>query len=204
MSIDSALALIGFAYVMSVSPGPGNFLLLASGVNFGYRRSLPLVFGISLGFLTMVFVLGIGVGEVLRQVPEILIALRLICGAYVLYLAWKIAHIRSLGSGAGPTVDAPIGFIQAALFQLVNPKAWAVALILGVSYTDPNNYLVSLIILIAVFAVVNVPTISIWAISGQALRRLLASDRRLRFFNLFMALLLVGTMVPVLAGVYAF
>ncbi|NMM45279.1 LysE family translocator [Rhodospirillaceae bacterium KN72] len=204
MSIDTVLALIGFAFVMSVSPGPGNFLLLASGVNFGYRRSLPLVFGISLGFLTMVFVLGIGLGEILRQVPEVLVALRLICGAYVFYLAWKIAHIRSLGSGAGPAVDEPIGFTQAALFQLVNPKAWAVALILGVSYTDPDNYLTSLIILIAVFAVVNIPTISIWAISGQALRRLLSSDRRLRFFNLFMALLLVGTMVPVLAGVYTF
>lgn len=199
MTLESSLALIGFAFVMSLSPGPGNFLLLSSGANFGFGRSVPLVLGISGGFLTMVFCIGIGLGEVLQRAPAILTVLRILCAAYVIYLAWKISRIRSLGSGSDGTLAKPIGFVQAAMFQLVNPKAWAVAFILTVSYTDPENYLRSLLILIVLFAIVNLPTISLWAVSGVALRRVLSTDARLRLFNLVMAGLLVATMIPVLA-----
>lgn len=199
MTLDSSLALIGFAFVMSLSPGPGNFLLLASGVNFGFVRSLPLVCGISFGFLSMVFCIGIGFGEILQRAPVVMAVLRLICAAYVFYLAWNIAHIRSLATSDDKDMAKPIGFVQAALFQLVNPKAWAVAIVLTVSYTDQQDYLVSLLGLIALFAIVNLPTISVWAGSGVALRRFLSTEGRLRLFNVVMALLLVATMIPVLA-----
>lgn len=201
MSLETMLALAGFAFVMSVSPGPANFLLLASGVNFGFARSVPLVLGISIGFLSMVFAVGVGLGQVLDRAPYLQVALRIACGAYVLWLAWKIARSRSLGSGESDRIDRPISFVQAALFQLVNPKAWAVALIVTASYTNPGNYLASLILLIAVFAVVNMPSISVWAISGVALRRLLAKGRRIAIFNVTMAVLLVASMLPVLLGV---
>ncbi|MDW3205189.1 MAG: LysE family translocator [Alphaproteobacteria bacterium] len=199
MTLDSILALFGFAFVMSLSPGPGNFLLLASGVNFGFLRSLPLVLGISFGFLSMVFVVGIGFGEVLQRAPVIMTVLRLSCAAYVFYLAWKIARIRSLGTAEARDMPQPIGFVQAALIQLVNPKAWAVALIVTVSYTDQQDYLTSLITLIGLFALVNLPTISVWAVSGVALRQFLSTERRLRLFNGGMAVLLLATMIPVLA-----
>ncbi len=200
MPLETALALIGFAFVMSISPGPANFLLLASGANFGFARSLPLVFGISLGFLTMVFCVGIGLGGLFRAWPVIYTVLKLACAAYVLWLALKIARSRSLGAADGETMAAPISFVQAALFQLLNPKAWAVALIVTVSYTDPDRYITSLIAMIALFALVNLPSISIWAISGNLLRTILRHGRRMAVFNIVMAVLLVGSMIPVLLG----
>ena len=200
MDMDIAFALMGFAFVMSISPGPGNFLLLASGVNFGFRRSMPLILGISFGFLSMVFVVGLGVGEAIERTPYLGAVLKIACAAYVVWLAVKIARSRSLGSGADDSIERPISFIQAALFQLVNPKAWAVALILTVSYTDPANYLASLIAMIGLFALINIPAISVWAASGTALRQVLSQGARIAKFNLAMALLQVISIIPALIG----
>jgi len=200
MTLDTALALVGFAFVMSVSPGPANFLLLASGVNFGFLRSLPLVFGICVGFLTMVFLVGLGLGRVLDSMPVIYTILKFVCAAYIIWLAWRVARSRPGGQDDGAQMEKPISFVQAALLQLVNPKAWAVALIVTVSYTDPDDYLPSLVLMIVVFAIVNLPSISVWAISGVALRRLIGGGRSVVAFNIVMALLLVGSMIPVLIG----
>ena len=100
MPLEMILALIGFAFVMSISPGPANFLLLASGANFGVLRSLPLIFGVSLGFLSMVFAVGLGLGQLLKEAPMVETGLRIACGAYILWLAYKIAGARSMGSDA--------------------------------------------------------------------------------------------------------
>lgn len=200
MTAEMVPALLGFAFVMSISPGPANFLLLASGANFGFPRTLPLVLGISVGFLSMVFLVGLGLGEAMDRVPYLHAVLRAVCGAYVLWLAWRIARSRSLGPGEEEGMEKPITFAQAALFQLVNPKAWAVALIVTVSYTNPADYMVSLIAMILLFALVNIPAISVWAVSGAALRRTLGRGRRIAVFNIAMAALLVGSMVPVLLG----
>ncbi len=200
MTYEMFTALIGFAFVMSISPGPGNFLLLTSGANFGFWRTLPLVFGICGGFLSMVLVIGLGFGEILKTYEIIYQALRFLCIAYVLWLAWKIAQVRTLGLEETEAGSVPIGFFQAATLQLLNPKAWAVALIVTVSYTSPEDYVSSLIWMIATFAVVNIPSISVWAVGGTALRRLLRTERRIRVFNITMALLLVTAMIPVLLG----
>lgn len=196
MNPDMTIALIGFALVMSISPGPGNFMLLASGANFGLARSLPLLLGISCGFLSMVFVVGIGFGAVLRAYPAIDTALRLVCALYVAWLAIRIARSRSLGEGG--SLAAPIGFAEAAAFQLLNPKAWAVALIVTVTYTQPERLLPSLVTVIAIVAVVNLPSLSVWVLSGTALRRVLAEGSRIVVFNLAMAVLLVASMIPAL------
>ncbi len=200
MSLHTMLALIGFAFVMSISPGPGNFLLLASGVNFGFLRSLPLVLGISLGFLTMVFFIGVGLGQILESVPIIYTLLKFVSAGYVFWLAWKIARSRSIVPGESDEMEKPLSFVQAAFLQLVNPKAWAVALIVTVSYTNPDSYLTSLILTILIFATVVFPSISVWAISGVVLRRVMGDGRRVVMFNILMALLLVGSMMPVLLG----
>jgi len=199
MTYENVTALIGFAFVMSITPGPGNFLLLASGANFGLRKTLPLILGICFGFLTMVFVIGLGFGKILEEYEAIYLGLRVVCIAYVLWLAWKIAHVRSV-NGTIETGSTPIGFFQASAFQLVNPKAWAVALIVTVSYTTAENYFVSLVSMIAVFAIVNIPAISVWAIFGTTLRQFLQTEGRVRLFNISMAVLLVAAMVPVVLG----
>jgi len=198
MLLDTAIALLGFAFVMSISPGPGNFLLLASGANFGFARSLPLIFGISAGFLSMVLGVGLGLGEVLQAFPEVYSVLKILCGAYILWLAWKIANSRSLGSNKTDTLPTPITFIQACLLQLLNPKAWTVALIVTVTYTTPSNYLTGLLVLIGVFATVNLPAISIWAIAGASLQDFLNQGKRIIWFNMSMAILLIASMVPML------
>lgn len=198
MTWDMALALMGFAFVMSISPGPGNFLLLASGANFGFARSLPLMLGISGGFLAMVFAIGLGLGQVFDRYPQIYDVLRIVGAAYVAWMAWGLMRARSLGTAAGREIAQPIGFIQAALLQLVNPKAWAVALIVTVTYTVPQDFLTSLLLLIALFAVVNLPALSVWVLSGAALRDVLAKGNRIAVFNIAMAVLLVASMVPVL------
>ncbi len=200
MSLDTMLALIGFAFVMSISPGPGNFLLLASGVNFGFLRSVPLVLGISFGFLTMVFFVGVGLGQVLQSMPAVYTILKIVCAGYVFWLAWRIARSQSFAPEDRNEMEKPISFFHAALFQLVNPKAWAVALIVTVSYTNPDRYLTSLILMILIFAVVSLPSISVWAVSGVVLRRIIGGGRRVVVFNILMALLLVGSMMPVLLG----
>lgn len=198
MTADMAVALMGFAFVMSISPGPGNFLLLASGANFGFVRSLPLMLGISGGFLAMVFAVGLGLGGVFERFPEVSIALRLLSGAYVLWLAFSIARSRSIGAVERQDVGTPITFLQAAMLQLVNPKAWAVSLIVTASYTVPDQFLTSLVLLIVIFAIVNLPALSVWVVSGASLRQTLAKGRRIVVFNIAMAILLVGSMIPVL------
>lgn len=196
MTLESLAALIGFAFVMSISPGPGNFLLLTSGANFGFARSVPLVLGISFGFLSMVFAVGLGLGAVLETYPLIGKLLRLACAAYVLWLAWQISRSRSLGKEGEEQLDKPFSFIQAAGLQLLNPKAWTVALIVTVSYLTPEAGIAQLLLLIGVFAVVNIPSISIWALSGHGLRGFLAQGRRITVFNVAMAILLVVSMMP--------
>ncbi len=197
MTLSMMAALAGFAFVMSISPGPGNFLLLASGLNFGFRRSVPLILGISIGFLTMVFLVGLGVGQLLKDNPSLATALKFICAGYILWLATKIARAGDL-TAADDTTAKPISFPQAALLQVVNPKAWAVALVVTVSYTEPSNYFASLVLLIAIFAVVNLPALSVWAVGGVVLRQLITDARKIRIFNVAMAILLTGSILFVL------
>ncbi|MBC06973.1 LysE family translocator [Thalassospira sp.] len=197
MNPENLTALIGFAFVMSVSPGPGNFLLLASGANFGIARTIPLILGISSGFLSMVFLIGLGLGEVLERFPMAQDVLRLICFGYILWLAYKISQIRSL-DGTGPQTSKPIGFVQAAMLQLLNPKAWTVALIVTATYTAPDAGIHGLLTMIAVFALVNIPSISSWAMFGATMRSFISQGNRARIFNIIMAVLLVASMAPML------
>lgn len=201
MSFETMLALMGFAFVMSVSPGPGNFLLLASGANFGIARTLPLIFGISFGFLSMVFAVGLGLGKVLEAYPVIGIGLRIACSIYIFWLAWKIANSRGVGAEAADKLEKPFTFLQAASLQLVNPKAWTVALIVTVSYMVPDAPISNLALLILIFAAVNIPSISLWAISGHALRNFLSKGNRIAVFNIGMAILLVVSMLPAILSV---
>ncbi len=201
MTFEMFVALVGFAFAMSISPGPGNFILLAAGVNFGFVRSLPIVLGISVGFLSMVLAIGLGLGPVLHSHPFVYAGLKLLCAAYVFRLALKIARSSPSGGPSAEKPERPISFVQACFLQLVNPKAWAVALIVTVSYTTPADYLPSLLAMIAVFAVVNLPAISVWALFGVGLRQVLNDPAKVRVFNIVMALLLVGSMVPVLIDV---
>jgi threonine/homoserine/homoserine lactone efflux protein len=194
MTYELFLALLGFAFVTSVTPGPNNMMLLASGVNFGFRRTVPHMLGISLGHALMVFLVGLGLAGVFRAWPPALTALKLASVAYMLWLAWKIANAAAPAEGRSG--GQPMTFLQAAAFQWVNPKAWAMALGAVSAYvTEPSAWAYAAVAL--VFSAVNLPSVSVWAGAGQAVRRWLDGPGRLRAFNWTMAVLLVLSLWPV-------
>ena len=209
MTHDLLLALISFAFVTSVTPGPNNVMLMAAGVNFGFVRTVPHMVGISLGHGLMVFLVGLGLAGVFEAVPTAKLALKAASVAYMLWLAWKIAHSAPPGdapalveaalvgpSGAAKARGQPMTFLQAAAFQWVNPKAWAMAL--GAISTYGQGGVASVVLVCAVFACVNLPSVALWAFAGERLRVLLADPRRLARFNWTMAGLLVLSLWPVL------
>ncbi len=199
MTYDLLLALIGFAFATSVTPGPNNMMLLASGANFGFRRSVPHMLGISLGVAAMILLFGLGLEQVLRAVPQLTLVLKLASTVYMLWLAWKIAHATAPQTGDAETQvgGRPFTFLQAAGFQWVNPKAWALALTAVTVYAGGQGWAAVLTVAL-VCAVVNLPSISVWAATGTQLRRWLTSNRRLQVFNWTMAVLLVASLWPVL------
>ena len=197
---DLFAALIAFAFVTSVTPGPNNMMLLASGVNHGFTRTLPHMLGISVGFSGMIVAVGFGIGQVFVLYPQTYLALKVISIVYMLWLAWKIATSGPLSSGMGEAVGQPMTFVQAAAFQWVNPKAWTMALGAISAYTVATDYTKSLLIVGAVFIVVNFPTVSLWTMFGVGLRRWLTDPRQVRVFNNTMAMLLVASLAPLIIG----
>jgi threonine/homoserine/homoserine lactone efflux protein len=196
MSMDVFAALVMFATVTSVTPGPNNLMLLSSGVNFGLRRSIPHMLGISVGFVILLLAVGAGMGSLLTTLPLLYTALKIAGGLYLLYLAWKIATSTSLDDAdAGAK---PMSFLAAATFQWVNPKAWVMAVTAMGAYTDPGNYWPTMVLVAAVFGIINLPNVSIWAGLGVVLRRWLGEPTRLRVFNIVMAVLLVASLWPLI------
>jgi threonine/homoserine/homoserine lactone efflux protein len=197
MSLDVFLALLAYAFVTSITPGPNNFMLLSSGVNFGFVRTVPHMLGIAIGFLVLLLAVGFGLGAVLTAFPALHTALKVAGSAYLLYLAWKIAMSRSM-SGKGEAGAQPLRFIDAAAFQWVNPKAWVMAVTAMAVYTDPARPFLSVVLIAVAFALVNLPSVSTWAGFGTALRGFLSDPVRLKWFNIAMGLLLAATLWPML------
>lgn len=197
LSFDLMLAFALFAFVTSVTPGPNNAMLLASGVNFGFQRTIPHILGISSGFLVLVLAVGLGLGAVFTAYPVLYTLLRYAGAAYLLYLAWNIAR-------SGPASEdtegkgKPLGFWGAAAFQWVNPKAWVMAIGAISTYTPLQGYTTNVVIIATVFALINAPSVGVWAGFGSVLRNVLRDRRWLRVFNFGMAALLVISLYPLL------
>jgi len=184
-----------FAFVSSVTPGPNNVMLTASGATFGYRKSLPHMLGISLGAAVMLLLVGLGLGAVFDRIPLLYTVLKYVGAVYLLYLAWRIANAGRMQSGSGRA--RPFTFFQAAAFQWVNPKAWIMAIGIVATYTPHDAYFANLILACLVLMMVNFPAISIWTLFGSVLARVLKSEAAITRFNVCMALLLVVSLYPV-------
>ena len=200
--MDLMLAFVAFAFVASMTPGPNNVMVLASGANFGFRRSVPHMLGIAFGFAIMVATIGVGLGGLFRAYPVLYDVLRWVGAAYLLYLAWGMARSGS-PKKAGGAGDRPLGFVGAAAFQWVNPKAWAMALGAVTAYAPRDGYLLNVLVVALVFGLVCIPSVGVWAWFGTALGRFLESPVRLRAFNVAMALLPVLSLYPILAEIVA-
>ena len=195
MTYDILTGLVVFALVSSVTPGPNNLMLMASGANFGFWRSIPHMLGIALGFTFMVFLVGLGLAQVFDAYPVLHDVLKVLSVLYMAWLAWKIANAAA--PQKGEATGTPMSFLQAAAFQWVNPKAWAMALTAVTVYSFGNS-LLAVAALAATFGLVNAPSISVWTILGQQMRRFLSNPARLKAFNWTMAALLMASLYPVL------
>ncbi|MCF2904369.1 LysE family translocator [Octadecabacter sp. CECT 8868] len=199
MSFETFLALISFAFVGTVTPGPNNAMLMASGANFGVWRSLPHMAGISVGFPLMIALVGLGLMQVFDAFPIVDTVLRVVSVAYLLWLAWKIATAAPKIGDAPDTGGTPLTFLQAASFQWVNPKAWSMAVYAITRFAtdaDGARSLGAVAVVAGAFFAVSLPSVSAWTKLGQQMQRFLTSPRRLRAFNITMAVLLVLTLVP--------
>ncbi|MEO1562852.1 MAG: LysE family translocator [Pseudomonadota bacterium] len=195
MNWSVLLPLSWFAFVSSITPGPNNLMLMASGVNFGFRRTIPHMLGIGIGFTVMVLLVGVGLAQIFERYPWTNIALTVFSVIYMLWLAWKIANAAA--PKEGEVGGTPMTFLQAALFQWVNPKAWAMALGAITIYAADNSFAAVLFVAI-VFGLINLPCVSVWTLLGVGVKELLQDRRYLRAFNWTMAALLVASLYPIL------
>ncbi|WP_088348390.1 MULTISPECIES: LysE family translocator [Rhodomicrobium] len=183
---DTLLPLTLFALASSVTPGPNNVMLTASGAAFGFRRSLPHMLGITIGFPVMIFAVGLGLGTIFIRYTQVHLALKLVGAAYLLYLAWRVAQA---GQPDGGDANArPLSFLEAAAFQWVNPKAWMMAVSSIPAFTTVGgNYYAELLVICLVFAVITVPTCTLWCLFGVAIRQLIRTPGTARIVNLSLA-----------------
>ncbi|RFP90993.1 LysE family translocator [Rhodobacteraceae bacterium 63075] len=195
MTYELLFGLVAFAFVSSATPGPNNMMLMASGANFGFRRSIPHMLGIGLGFGFMIFLVGLGLIQIFDIWPVSRTILKVVSVAYLGWLAWKIAHAAP--PERGEAGGRPLTFLQAAAFQWVNPKAWTMALT-AITIYAPERGFWSIAWVALAFVAVNIPSVSIWTLLGRELRRFLTSPAKLRGFNWTMAVLLIASLYPVL------
>lgn len=196
MNTDLINGLAAFAFVTSVTPGPNNLMLMASGAQFGFRRTIPHMLGISIGFCVMAGLVGLGVMQVFAVLPVAEQVLKVLSLTILVWLVWKIATAAP-GADMQQTSGTPMSFLGAAAFQWVNPKAWPMALT-AVTLFAPDRTLASIGVVAGMFALVNLPSVGIWAYAGEKVRLILTSPARQRAFNLVMAALLAASVVPLL------
>jgi threonine/homoserine/homoserine lactone efflux protein len=196
------LSLILFTVSTCGTPGPNNFMIMSSGVSYGVRRSMPHVIGINVGFPLMVVALGLGLGGLLQRYPAILVVLRPIGVAYLLYLAYRVATTPPNGASQARQ-HKPLTMLQAALFQVVNPKAWVMIVGALVTYQTADSPFVAQVLVIAlIFLVFGTPCTVTWLLIGASLQQVLAKPAIFRAFNIAMAGLLVLSVVPAFGEIY--
>ena len=196
METSLLIALATFAFISTVTPGPNNMMLLASGAQYGYKRSLPHMLGIVIGVAGLMVSTLLGIGALFNVFPVLYSVLKILGVAYLLWLAFKIA--------TGPVNEIeikstkrqrPLKWWEGALFQVINPKAWMMALASVGTFSSPGeHYMQSSIAIVTAFAVIGFPSISIWAAVGAKIRVWLSSPIRRRQFNLTMGAATAATL----------
>jgi len=194
MSYELFSALMIFAFVSSITPGPNNLMLMSSGANFGFKPTIPHLLGVGIGFTMMIVLVGLGVIQIFDHFPMSYQILKVVSIIYLLYLALKIA-LANTSAKEKASRAKPMTFIQAALFQWVNPKAWTMALT-AISIYAPSKSIFAVLLVALIFGLVNIPCIISWIVLGQKMQTLLNNQKHLKAFNITMAALLVLSVYP--------
>lgn len=192
---DQLLPLFLFAVAGSITPGPNNMISAGSGAAFGFRRTLPQIWGVTFGFFVMLMAIGMGLGTLFMAIPYMHETLKFVGSVYLLFLAWKIANAD--GPGGGTAVERPMTLLQSALFQWVNPKGWAFALSLIPAFTTVGgeHLFAEVLVLGLVTGMVTFPSLCLWAGFGVLLARFMSSPRQRRWVNYAMAALVAGSVL---------
>jgi threonine/homoserine/homoserine lactone efflux protein len=203
MTAELLIALAGFAFVSSITPGPNNLMLMASGINFGMSRTIPHMLGVALGFAFMIFLVGIGLMQVFAAFPVLYSILKVVSVAYLSYLAWKIATAVPLkednqDAGDVHVTGKPMTFFQAALFQWVNPKAWVMGVTAISTYTTATDSVFAILLVVSIILVVSLPSIGTWTFLGTQMKALLNNPVKRKIFNITAALLLMASLYPII------
>ena len=194
--MEPYLPIFLFCLSSSITPGPNNLMLMASGLNFGVKRTVPHLLGINIGFPLMLAAIGFGLGYVFLTYPGVHTLIKFAGGGYLLFLAWKIAH------AASPELDEaakkPLTLIQAAIFQWVNPKAWVIGIGAIATFTTVDNYHYQLLVIVAGYLTIGAGSMVLWLLMGAFLQRLIRHQKHLHYFNIAMGLVLAISVIPMM------
>ncbi|MCP3875543.1 MAG: LysE family translocator [Desulfobacteraceae bacterium] len=194
------LSITSFGLALTMTPGPNNIMLLSSGLTFGYKRTLPHALGVNFGFPAMVICVGLGVGKLFEIFPFIYTALKMVGICYLLWMAWHIAKTKGSLDTANKK-DKPFTFLQAALFQWVNPKAWMLAVTSTTTFiTDHQIASIQVMIIACIYFFCAIFSTNSWSLGGVMLRRFIQDERFVQIFNIIMAILIVGSILPFVYG----
>jgi len=193
IDLNLFIALVRFYFVMYVTPGPNNAMVLTSGIKFGFSKTIPNMSGITIGHVLQVIVVCLGIGKIFEMFPEIQNILKIICAAYLLYLGYKI-----IGSFSKIKEDGsrPLKFYEAALFQIINPKAWTISTMVASGFLPNDENLFISILFISITALIICPmSISVWAAFGSGIRNLVKNNKKKAIVEYFLAILLLITAI---------
>ena len=193
-------SIVFFAVASAVTPGPNTIMAMLSGLNFGILKSLPLLFGLSIGFAVMLFFVGMGLGKMLTLFPQLSLFIKVAGATYIFYLALLIANFNAADREF--THSEPLNFYKGFIFQWINAKAWVVCLAAVSVFSTPGElYFVQITTLSVVFFIVGFPCVVAWGLLGLFLRRHMKNVKYVRRFNITMALLLVASVIPVIRDI---
>jgi len=195
-TLTMIISITSFALASTMTPGPNNIMLLSSGLTFGYKRTLPHALGINFGFPVMVICVGLGVGKLFEVFPFVYTALKIVGISYLFWMAWHIANTK--GSPATQNKnDKPFTFFQAALFQWINPKAWFVAITSTAAFiTDHEIAFIQVMIIAGIYFFCGILSTNSWSLGGLILKQFIRNERLVKIFNITMAILIVGSILP--------
>lgn len=196
ISAENLAAFWLFAIVATATPGPNNMMALAASTRVGFVRSLPLVLGIASGVCGLIIAVGFGLGAAFESMPWLYDLLRVVGSSYLLYLALRIATAGVIDDQHA--TSTPIGFINGVLFQLVNPKAWVIAVSIVSTYVPAQQFNANVVMLAVIFGLTAIGAVSIWTGFGSSMRRLLGDQNNARWFNRSMGVGLALSILPML------
>ena len=195
IDVNLFFALVSFYFVMYVTPGPNNAMVLTSGIKFGFSKTIPHMSGITIGHVFQTIIVCLGLGKIFQMFPEIQDILKIICALYLLYLGYKIIGSFSKIKNDG---SRPLKFYEASLFQLVNPKAWTISTMVASGFLPKDERLIISISFISITALIICPlSISVWAAFGSGIRNMVKNNKKKAFVEYFLAILLLTTAIMI-------